>query len=145
MSVVHCINLNQTFETLACCQGGIVFAVDSQSRAMWLRDGTTFHCPNGHRQSYGETEAQKLQRQLEIKDKELAARQRALDFARENAAAERKAREHTERRLTARKGVNTRLRNRIRHGVCPCCHRTFKQLAAHMKLKHPQFNKDDGE
>jgi hypothetical protein len=24
-------------------------------------------------------------------------------------------------------------------GVCPCCKRTVKQLAAHMKEKHPEF------
>jgi hypothetical protein len=25
-------------------------------------------------------------------------------------------------------------------GVCPCCNRTFKQLADHMKVKHPDFH-----
>lgn len=25
-------------------------------------------------------------------------------------------------------------------GMCPCCRRTFKQLAEHMKSKHPDFD-----
>ena len=28
---------------------------------------------------------------------------------------------------------------RVAHGVCPCCNRTFKQLARHMKTKHPDY------
>jgi hypothetical protein len=122
---------------------GIVFAVDAQVRAVWKRDGTNFTCPNGHGQRYTETEAQKLKKQLEAAEVKLQSQIRATEFARNNAASERAAREQTERRLTARKGINTRLRNRIKNGVCPCCHRTFKQLAAHMKTKHPKFHKDD--
>ena len=43
------------------------------------------------------------------------------------------------KRLSAQKGATTRLKNRSKAGVCPCCTRTFKQLAAHMKNKHPEF------
>lgn len=32
-----------------------------------------------------------------------------------------------------------RLATRANHGVCPCCKRTFSQLARHMKTKHPDF------
>lgn len=133
------------FEELTCGSCGIAFAVDSSVRQRWLRDGEWFYCPNGHHIRYQENEVQKLQRQLEKERLAKEKAQRETEFARNNAAAERKAREQTERRLSARKGINTRLRNRIKHGVCPCCHRTFKQLAAHMRIKHPQFNKDDGE
>lgn len=37
------------------------------------------------------------------------------------------------------KGHLTRLKKRVAHGVCPCCKRTFKQLASHMKTKHPEY------
>lgn len=30
-----------------------------------------------------------------------------------------------------------RLRRRTAAGVCPCCNRSFVQLARHMKTKHP--------
>ena len=121
MSTGYIHPLSVTFESIACSKCGILFAVDAQVRAVWKRDGTTFTCPNGHGQSYTETEAQKLKKQLEIKDKE-------LQFARKNAASERAAREQTQRQLAVRKGINTRLRNRIRHGVCPCCHRTLQLM-----------------
>jgi predicted nucleotidyltransferase len=32
-----------------------------------------------------------------------------------------------------------RLRRRAANGVCPCCKRSFKELAAHMKTKHPDY------
>lgn len=41
------------------------------------------------------------------------------------------------------KGVATRLKNRAAHGVCPCCNRTFQQLARHMSAKHPDFKTAD--
>jgi hypothetical protein len=28
-------------------------------------------------------------------------------------------------------------------GVCPCCNRTFQQLARHMKAKHPGYGPTD--
>lgn len=35
--------------------------------------------------------------------------------------------------------ANGRLRKRASAGVCPCCNRTFSQLARHMQTKHPTF------
>ena len=45
-----------------------------------------------------------------------------------------------ERSHRATRGALTKQRKRAKEGVCPCCHRTFKQLAAHMKTKHPEFD-----
>jgi hypothetical protein len=50
-----------------------------------------------------------------------------------------KAAEHSAR---AYKGQATRLRNRAKAGVCPCCKRTVSQLARHMASKHPDFSTD---
>lgn len=44
-----------------------------------------------------------------------------------------------ERSAAAQRGVLTRLKNRVAAGVCPCCHRSFKQLSEHMKMKHPDY------
>jgi hypothetical protein len=41
--------------------------------------------------------------------------------------------------VTRKKNEAKKLRERARAGVCPCCHRTFKQLAAHMANKHPDY------
>lgn len=35
----------------------------------------------------------------------------------------------------------TRQRKRSAAGVCPCCNRSFVQLARHMKAKHPEHAK----
>ena len=34
---------------------------------------------------------------------------------------------------------NTARARHFQNGVCPCCTRTFPNLAAHMKTKHPDF------
>jgi hypothetical protein len=31
-----------------------------------------------------------------------------------------------------------RIQKRTAAGVCPCCNRTFQQLARHMKTRHPE-------
>jgi crotonobetainyl-CoA:carnitine CoA-transferase CaiB-like acyl-CoA transferase len=100
------------------------------------RDGkpvTSVYCPLGHTHvPAGESEAEKLRRQLK--------------WAQDRRNAERDLRQHTERQLIAQRAAATRARNqrdriqqRAAAGVCPCCNRTFKQLARHMKAKHPDF------
>ena len=44
-----------------------------------------------------------------------------------------------ERSHIATRGHLTRTKKRVAAGVCPCCHRTFQQLARHMKNKHPDY------
>lgn len=119
-------------EIEVCGDCGVLFALP-QALVTWARDrGDAFWCPNGHRLTYAKTEAQKLAAQLE----------------RERARSGRLAseRDQLQASLRAQKGAATRARNekarliaRVANGVCPCCNRTFKQLAAHMARQHPQF------
>jgi hypothetical protein len=117
---------------------------------MWLatstyetlkRSSQTFRCPWGHQQYFplGKTEAQKLQDEL---DRERQRRQ----SAEQNIEWESQQRKQAERSAIAYKGQATRLRNRAKAGVCPCCQRTVSQLARHMASKHPGFtaNADAG-
>lgn len=140
-------NLSQilNFTVITCYQCGMAFGVDATVRQRWVDSGSRFHCPHGHPQVYGESTVAQLTKQLENERLAKEKAQRETQFAKDNATAERAAREHTERQLRSRKGINTRLRNRIKHGVCPCCKRTVSQLARHMKTKHPHFAADDGE
>lgn len=140
-------NLSQilTFTVLTCSECSIAFGVDSTVRQRWIDDGKRFYCPQGHAQVYRESTVQKLTQQLEAAQNDVAEATKRELFARANAAAERLAREHTQRQLASRKGINTRLRNRIRCGVCPCCRRNFGNLQRHIKTKHPGFAADDGE
>lgn len=91
------------------------------------RTQTNIYCPLGH--SYviaGEGEAARLERQL------ANARDRSAQLAAERDQAEASAR--------AYKGVATKARKRAKAGVCPCCNRTFQQLARHMASQHPTFD-----
>jgi hypothetical protein len=114
------------------CWCGITHAVphelyDYQQRQH--RDGErqrAIYCPLGHDwYMAGEGEAARLRRQLD------AARDRAGRFASQRDQAEASAR--------AYKGVATKARKRAKAGTCPCCNRTFKQLARHMASQHPDF------
>jgi hypothetical protein len=33
----------------------------------------------------------------------------------------------------------TRIKKRVAAGVCPCCNRSFKDLARHMAGQHPDY------
>jgi hypothetical protein len=99
-----------------------------------------FWCPYGHQAHYpeGETEADKLRRERDRLTQRLAQKDDAIKYWRENG-------ERVERRLSATRGVVTRMRNRVGAGVCPCCTRSFGNLARHMKSKHPSFRTEAAE
>jgi hypothetical protein len=81
-------------------------------------------CPNGHETVFSrEAESVALRRERDILKQQIARyEQFALEKEREVAAAKAELkREH--RRAVA--------------GVCPCCNRTFRQLATHMRHMHP--------
>ena len=120
--------LSLSLDAITCCQEGcgITFAAPES----WIRkrreDHVWWYCPNGHTQHFpGETEAEKLKKQL-------AARGAELDRVR----ADRDAQIRT---ITSMKGQATKLRKRVAAGVCPCCKRTFQNLARHMSGQHPGF------
>lgn len=94
----------------------------------------TVYCPNGHGGVFMpyDTEADKLRRERDQLTQRLA--EKDDEIARQRDRAERE-----ERRVSAAKGQITRLKNRASHGVCPCCNRTFADLARHMAGKHPGY------
>lgn len=107
-----------------CCGG--TYAINERYRQQKYEKGETWTCPycNASWGYSGRGENERLKRELEgERTRKLAALDRAN-------AAEAAA-------LKAEKS-KARLEKRIRAGTCPCCHRTFKQLTAHMKAKHPE-------
>jgi DNA repair exonuclease SbcCD ATPase subunit len=83
-----------------------------------------FYCPNGHKQWYvGESEAEKLRRELKRKEQEVADQVRARLQAQSDL-------DKAERKL-----------KRVAKGVCPCCNRSFANLHKHMETKHPEVVK----
>jgi bacterioferritin-associated ferredoxin len=94
-----------------------------------------FYCPFGHALifvSEGDSEEDRLRRecdrlrqQIAMKDGLIAGHKQIADKAIEELIEARKAHARTRRRAAA--------------GVCQCCGRTVRQMALHMKSKHPDF------
>jgi hypothetical protein len=123
----------------ACCTCGTRFAAEAQFKRNRLDDHRPFYCPNGHSQSYvGETEAQRLAKELE---RERKRREQAEDLARRRGAECDqlvKTKAQTLGKLRA-------IKQRVKNGVCPCCNRSFVQLARHMATKHPDYAQPEPE
>lgn len=94
----------------------------------------SFFCPYGHEAIFpaGETEEQKLRRERDVLAQRIAQKDDRIKSLVES-------RDRLDRRLSATRGVVTKIKNRVGGGVCPCCNRTFSALAHHMKTKHPEF------
>src|SRR5262245_38750575 len=111
-----------------CIACDVVFAMPERLMRELRQTGATFYCPRGHSMVYDDNENDRLRKQVE-----------RLQAQRVHADDQRKA---AERALMAQKGQNTKLRNRIANGVCPCCHRSFVNLRRHMTAKHPDFTEN---
>lgn len=119
-----------------CCSCHITFAMPKDFQHRCRETGQRFYCPLGHGQVYATTEIQKL------KD-ELRREKFWRDNAETRARAARDQADAAERSAAAYKGVATRIKRRVANGVCPCCKRTFADLARHMAGKHPGYGDGD--
>jgi len=120
------------YEDCDCITCSIRFRVPKGFEAHRRRDGRAFWCPNGHQMVYRETEADTLRRERDrLKQNAAYLENRIAELANQ--------RDMAERRVSAAKGQVTKLKNRARAGLCPCCNRSFVKLAQHMATKHPGF------
>lgn len=126
------VQITVTIEPITCGACGVWFGVEAGMLAGRRKDGESFWCPRGCKIKYGEFENARLKRQLEAKE-------RVLQAQREDNARVRQQRDHYERSARTYRGHLTRVRKRVGNGVCPCCNRTFKQLAVHMERQHPAY------
>lgn len=97
-----------------------------------------FCCGYGHSQHYPKTPRESDEDKLRRERDRLAQRVAERD---DTIRAERERTERVERRLNATRGVVTRIKNRVGHGVCPCCTRSFSNLAKHMATQHSDYAK----
>lgn len=88
-----------------------------------------FFCPNGHGLAYGGNT---------LKER-LTRAEQARDSARAYARSVQDQNDAERRSHAATKGQLTRVRKRIAAGVCPCCNRTFQNVARHMAGQHPDY------
>jgi hypothetical protein len=110
---------------VTCSRCGITFGIPENFYENRRADGKNFFCPNDHCLCYQDSEVKKLRGRLISAENRMVAAEDQRDAA--------------ERSLRATRGVVTRFRRRVSNGVCPCCKRTFKDLARHMHTQHPDF------
>jgi hypothetical protein len=114
-------------EEIRCGTCGIMHAVPQD----WIKNKRSekgdIHCPNGCVRTWTESDADRLRKQLENREREL--RESKCEVLRKQQAldSERLAREKIENKL-----------RRSNKGVCTCCNRSFENLQRHMKTKHPE-------
>jgi RNase P subunit RPR2 len=95
-----------------------------------------FFCAYGHEQHFPkrESEEHKLRRERDRYLQQLAERE---DRIREMHKEQVRLRDEANKARIARRKVV----DRISKGVCPCCNRSFVQLARHMKTQHPLWER----
>ena len=117
------INYTETL-TVTSCWCGINLAIPHDLYAFANRHKNhSVYCPLGHTFVFSNTIEEQLERE----------RQR-LRATKDLLAAE-------ERSHAATRGQITKLKKRVHAGVCPCCKRTFQNVARHMTAKHPDYVK----
>lgn len=115
-----------------CAECGCNFGVPGDFLECRRGDKRDFYCPNGHVMSYRESVADQLRRERDRLTQRLAEKD-------DEIARQRSIRETAERQAAAARGQVTKIKNRVGHGVCPCCNRTFENLARHMASKHADY------
>ena len=122
-----------------CCECHTRFAMSHALKTQRLEDKKNFYCPNGHGQHYtGKSEEERLTEQL-------AREKRLRGYTEATLTSTRDQLQATEYSLRSHKAAKTRIKNRIAAGVCPCCNRTFQNVAAHMVGQHPDFGHNTEE
>lgn len=129
---IRLVDKHTDLEVTDCGVCGVDFAAPARLLKSRREKGGDFYCPNGHVLVFTESEVDRLRKQA----KSLEAR---LTSSRDQQRATRDELAAAERLRSALRGVVTRERNRVARGVCPCCSRTFLDLARHMAGQHPEY------
>lgn len=123
MPLAHAQTIEMT--SMECGECGIAFYVPERWRDEKQQTGAGWYCPNGHGRVYADNDVAKAKRELEA---EKVRHKNTLAQLNESRAAVGKADKEIKR-----------IKKRAAAGVCPCCNRTFQQLARHMTAKHPTY------
>ncbi len=113
-------------ESDTCGRCGGVYAINKAFADHARANKGGYNCPYCQtRWSWTESDAERLRKQLEVREREL--REAKCETLRQNQLREKEqiGREKAEKKL-----------RRVNNGVCPCCKRHFTNLARHMATKH---------
>jgi hypothetical protein len=124
------VTLPTTLAVVECATCCMAFGVPERFVKDRRADHKSFFCPAGHSNVYSAESDEEKARRLLAQEQQAHDQTRARARDAEAAAA----------KLAAKA---KRLRTRAANGVCPCCQRSFRALAAHMKTKHPDYTGAD--
>lgn len=127
------ISVDTELSTINCGQCGGIYAINERYRRQKEEKGGTWNCPyckTGW--GYAKSKIQELRESIAEKERVLALERSRHDQTRAKL-------HETEKSVIAYKAASTRAKKRSAAGVCPCCHRTVKQMAQHIKSKHPEY------
>jgi hypothetical protein len=120
---------------LECWSCGIPFGISSGFKEAATVNHMTFFCPRGCRLAFGESQLDVLRKEKEKSALVFQAQINEANHAR--LVAEKKA-----KKAVADK---RKLERRIAHGVCPCCNKTFADIANHMITEHKDYRLPAGK
>lgn len=111
---------------------GVAYTVPEVLYEHHRQEGGYHHCPNGHGWGWSKErcEREKLRRECD-RLKQQTARL-------EDTIADR------DRAIATKDREIKRIKKRSAAGTCPCCRRTFQNMAQHMKRQHPDYASDTG-
>lgn len=97
------------------------------------------HCPSGHAWGWSKetSEVEQIRRERD------RLKQESARLEQEKRDAWASANAQLDRAMKA-EAANKRLKKRASAGTCPCCSRSFANMAEHMKKQHPTFVAEGG-
>lgn len=130
--------MSRELAELQCGTCGVWHAIPAKMHETFIEEGGFWFCPNGHQRGYreGRHEKEAIRRERDLLKQKVAQKDDEIKHQRE-------LKEAALRQVAASRGQVTKLRNRTGAGTCPCCNRTFRQMALHMKNKHPTFRAEE--
>lgn len=110
-----------------CITCGVVYTIPKTLIDHQRKTGGFHTCCNGHSQGWsaGESEDAKIRRERDRLFQQVAQKN-------DEIAAEKRRTEEAQKTVV-------KLQKKAKAGVCPCCHRSVRQMTLHMKTKHPDF------
>lgn len=123
-----------THIVMECGTCGVFHTIPETKYDGCRREGGFWTCPNGHSRGWDKGE----------EHTQIAELRRERDRLKQDAARLEDERREAIERASKAENATKRLKKRAAAGTCPCCQRTFANMATHMKREHPQFVADTG-
>lgn len=134
---LHKVNVLVSLTEINCGECGGTYAINERYRELQQEQGGTWNCPYckcgwGYSDNNDNSRLKKEKAKLE----------KRLQMEKNRREAAENESKHHKNVARSEKAAKTRIKNRIKNGVCPCCNRTFQNLASHMQNKHPDYVKE---